>query len=70
MDTPPKEITSTTVRVEGRTYPILLERYEDGWVVECPSLPGCMSQGDDFNEALAMIIDAIRGHLKIVRGAK
>ena len=33
---------------------------EDGyWVVECPSLPGCISQGKTKDEALANIREAI-----------
>jgi predicted RNase H-like HicB family nuclease len=33
---------------------------EDGyWVVECPSLPGCISQGITKEEALENITDAI-----------
>ena len=34
---------------------------EDGyWVAECPSLPGCISQGTTREEAIANIRDAIR----------
>ena len=33
--------------------------------MECPALPGCSSQGDTVEEALAMIKDAIIGHLEI-----
>jgi predicted RNase H-like HicB family nuclease len=34
---------------------------EDGyWVVECPSLPGCISQGTTREEAIANIREAIR----------
>jgi len=37
---------------------------EDGWVViECPALPGCVSQGRDEEEALANIKEAITGWL-------
>jgi predicted RNase H-like HicB family nuclease len=37
---------------------------EDGWiVVECPALPGCVSQGRDEKEALANIKEAITGWL-------
>lgn len=36
---------------------------EDGyWVVECPSLPGCISQGSTKEEAVANIKEAIRGY--------
>ena len=37
---------------------------EDGWiVVECPALPGSVSQGRDEKEALANIKEAITGWL-------
>ncbi len=41
---------------------------EDGfWVVECPSLPGCISQGKTEEEALENIKDAIRLCLEVRR---
>ncbi|RPI07593.1 MAG: type II toxin-antitoxin system HicB family antitoxin [Zetaproteobacteria bacterium] len=34
---------------------------EDGqWVAECPSLPGCISQGTTREDAIANIREAIR----------
>ena len=37
-----------------------LDRDEDGvWIVECPSIPGCVSQGETKEEALANIREAI-----------
>jgi predicted RNase H-like HicB family nuclease len=39
---------------------VTLEKAEDGWiVVECPALPGCISQGRDEQEALENIREAI-----------
>ena len=39
---------------------VILEESEDGWIVaECPSLPGCVSQGKDEKEALENIKEAI-----------
>jgi predicted RNase H-like HicB family nuclease len=38
---------------------------EDGyWVVECPSLPGCISQGKTKEEAIDNIKEAIRGYIR------
>jgi len=38
---------------------------EDGlWVAECPSLPGCVSQGGTKEEALNNIREAIEGYIK------
>lgn len=39
---------------------VTLERDEDAvWVVECPSIPGCVSQGKTQEEALTNIKEAI-----------
>jgi predicted RNase H-like HicB family nuclease len=39
---------------------VTLEHAEDGWIVaECPALPGCVSQGQDEQEALDNIREAI-----------
>jgi predicted RNase H-like HicB family nuclease len=39
---------------------VTLDRDEDGiWIVECPVIPGCVSQGQTEDEALANIQDAI-----------
>lgn len=43
---------------------IILYPSEDGfWVVECPSLPGCVSQGEDKAGAVANIREAIEGYI-------
>jgi predicted RNase H-like HicB family nuclease len=47
---------------------VLVYRGEDGyWVVECPSLPGCVSQGATKEEALANIKEAIEGYVAALR---
>lgn len=44
---------------------VILEKDEDGmYVVTCPSLPGCVSQGKTEKEALRNIREAIRLHVK------
>ena len=43
---------------------VILFPGEDGfWVTECPSLPGCISQGETKVEALSNIREAIRGYI-------
>ncbi|MEX2243353.1 MAG: type II toxin-antitoxin system HicB family antitoxin [Fimbriimonadaceae bacterium] len=43
---------------------------EDGWwVVECPSIPGAVSQGRSEEEALENIKDAISACLQVRREA-
>ncbi len=37
---------------------------EDGfWVAECPSLPGCVSQGESRESAIVNIREAIAGYV-------
>lgn len=49
-------------------YRTLIEQGEDGmFVVECPSLPGCVSQGKTRKEALENIQDAIKGYLESLK---
>jgi predicted RNase H-like HicB family nuclease len=39
---------------------VTIDRDEDGvWVVECPSIPGCVSQGKTKAQALKNIEEAI-----------
>lgn len=45
---------------------VVIEQDEAGWfVVECPALPGCMSQGKTREEAIENIKDAIAGWLAV-----
>ncbi|MCS7224669.1 MAG: type II toxin-antitoxin system HicB family antitoxin [Armatimonadetes bacterium] len=47
---------------------VVLRRGEDRyWVAECPSLPGCISQGRTKAEAIANIGEAIRGYIKALQ---
>jgi predicted RNase H-like HicB family nuclease len=42
----------------------VIYRGEDGyWVAECPSLPGCLSQGKTKEEAIGNIREAIDGYV-------
>lgn len=43
---------------------VTIEEAEDGWiVVECPALPGCVSQGRDQKEAMENMKEAITAWL-------
>lgn len=45
---------------------VIIDRDEDGvWIVECPSIPGCVSQGQTKEQALENIKDAIAGCLQV-----
>ena len=49
-------------------YRIIIEQdEEDMFVAECPSLPGCVSQGKTRQEALDNIKDAIQGYLESLK---
>ncbi|MFO7995731.1 MAG: type II toxin-antitoxin system HicB family antitoxin [Dehalococcoidia bacterium] len=44
---------------------VILYPGEDGyWVVECPSLPGCVSQGKTKKEAIKNIKEAIDCYIR------
>jgi predicted RNase H-like HicB family nuclease len=44
---------------------VTLQRDESGTLVaECPAIPGCVSQGQDEEEAIHNIQEAIRGCLE------
>ena len=50
------------------TFRVIIQQDEDGmFVAECPSLPGCISQGKTREEALENIRDAITGYLESLR---
>ena len=45
---------------------VTIDRDEDGvWIVECPAIPGCVSQGATKDEALANIGEAIKLCLEV-----
>jgi len=47
-------------------FSVTIDRDEDGvFVVECPSIPGCVSQGTTKDEALENIKDAIKLCLEV-----
>jgi predicted RNase H-like HicB family nuclease len=43
---------------------VLVPEDEGGFSVTVPALPGCVSQGDTREEALAMVREAIEGYLE------
>lgn len=43
---------------------VILYPGENGfWVAECPSLPGCVSQGENKEDAINNIREAIEGYI-------
>ena len=48
---------------------VTIDRDEDGvWVVECPSIPGCVSQGKTKEQAMKNIEEAIALCLEVRAG--
>ena len=64
--TTPYTTKAETPAKQAEEFEVLLvsDDLEPGYAVFCPSLPGCNSQGDDWDEALAMITEAIAGFLE------
>lgn len=56
------------MRVNGKSisYTVVIQKSRYGYHVECPALPGCVSQGESLREALANIKDAIRTYLLMI----
>ncbi len=49
-------------------YRITIENDENGmFIAECPSLPGCISQGKTREEAIKNIKDAVKGYLESLK---
>jgi len=58
--------------VKKYTLPIIIEKDKDGYYAACPSLQGCYTQGDTYEEVLANIKDAITLHIqdRIAKGER
>jgi len=47
-------------------FSVTIDRDEDGvWIAECPSIPGCVSQGVTKEEALENVKEAIQLCLQV-----
>ena len=50
----------------AKTFTIRFERADEGgYTVTVPELPGCVTEGDTFAEALEMVKDAMAGWLQV-----
>ena len=48
-------------------YRVIIEKGEEfGYVLHCPAIPGCHSQGNSIEEAIENIKDAIKGCLSVL----
>jgi predicted RNase H-like HicB family nuclease len=47
-------------------FDVTIDRDDDGvWIVECPAIPGCVTQGATKDEALDNIVEAIKLCLEV-----
>jgi len=46
---------------------IIYKGEDNNWVAECPSLPGCISQGKTREEAVENIKEAIEGYIEALK---
>lgn len=59
----PKEASKMT---QVLSYKVIFElAEEDGYTACVPSLPGCISEGDTYQEALSNIKEAIEGWIEV-----
>ncbi len=50
------------------TYTVIFEKApEGGYVALVPALPGCMTQGETFEQAQERVKDAIQGYIEVLR---
>lgn len=63
---------STTLKKQVYQYTAVFEpdQEEGGYTVTIPSLPGCISEGDTFEEALKNIKEAAELYLEVMRERK
>ena len=64
MSVPASRTTSHPRGATNRLRQVIIYPGEDGsWIAECPSLPGCISQGESRETAVANIREAIDGYV-------
>jgi len=49
-------------------YTVVFEPAEEGgFVVHVPVLPGCVTQGENIEEAITMVKDAMKGYIAVLK---
>ena len=55
-------------RMKTYAYTIHLEPVKDGgYTVTVPALPGCITEGSTFDEAVTMAVECIQGYMETLR---
>jgi predicted RNase H-like HicB family nuclease len=56
----PKTGSKKVSKLKKYTLPVIIERDEDGFfVIECPSIPGCFTQGKTLDKAMANLEEVL-----------
>lgn len=56
------------MKAKARRFTVVFEHAEEGgFIARVPSLPGCITQGENLEEAERMIKDAIKGYCVSLR---
>ncbi|MEM1041505.1 MAG: type II toxin-antitoxin system HicB family antitoxin [Bacteroidota bacterium] len=55
------------LNLKAMTYRVALRKTDEGYAVSCPGLPGCWSEGQTEDEALANIREAISEYLAVAQ---
>jgi predicted RNase H-like HicB family nuclease len=50
--------------MNNTNWPVVIEKDEEGYFAFCPSLQGCYTQGDTYEEIIENIKDAISLHIE------
>lgn len=59
------------MRQKNRSFTVLYEQSDEGgFLARVPSLPGCMTQGETFEEAQRMVKDAIKAYCSSLKKHK
>lgn len=50
------------------TYTVIFEPAEEGgYIASVPALPGCLTEGETFEETVNMVKDAIQGYIEVLK---
>jgi len=60
--------TKRTIKKGHYNFPVVIEKDDDGYFAFCPTLQGCFTQGETYEQVLKNIEDAIMLHIVDRRG--
>ncbi len=61
---PTPKVSAANGQKTRYVFPVMIEKDADGYFATCPSLHGCSTQGDSYEEALANIREAVEAYLE------